>query len=96
MFFSVHGTWVSGKKIEAGVQVKLNEGDTLRLGGSTRVYRLHWVPLSHAYDMKNPFVPPLDELEPVEQRAEQIPMHQVSLKILICILDNMAVGWTVL
>ncbi|CDP19317.1 unnamed protein product [Coffea canephora] len=73
---SVHGTWVSGKKIEAGVQVKLNEGDTLRLGGSTRVYRLHWVPLSHAYDMKNPFVPPLDELEPVEQRAEQKPMHQ--------------------
>lgn len=75
---------MSGKKIEAGVRVELNDGDTLQFGGSTRVYRLHWVPLSRAYDMKNPFVPPLDESELVEEKAEQTHLHQVTLKILIC------------
>lgn len=65
--FLVHGTWVSGKKIEAGVRVEMNEGDTMQLGGSSRVYRLHWVPLSHVYDMDNPFVSPLDVSRPVEE-----------------------------
>ncbi|KAL3503950.1 hypothetical protein ACH5RR_033791 [Cinchona calisaya] len=73
---SVHGTWVSGKKIEPGIRVKLLEGDTLRLGGSSRVYRLHWVPLSRAFDMKNPFVPPLDESVPVEESAEETHPHE--------------------
>ncbi|KAE9457517.1 hypothetical protein C3L33_10577, partial [Rhododendron williamsianum] len=64
---SVHGTWVSGKKIEAGVRVEMNEGDTMQLGGSSRVYRLHWVPLSRAYDMENPFMSPLDVSGPMEE-----------------------------
>ncbi|XP_057973310.1 FHA domain-containing protein PS1 [Malania oleifera] len=54
---SVHGTWVSDKKIEAGVLVDLSEGDTMRLGSSSRVYKLHWLPVSRAYDLENPFVP---------------------------------------
>ncbi|KAJ6693597.1 hypothetical protein OIU85_004380 [Salix viminalis] len=33
---SVHGTWISGKKIEPGLRVELNEGDTIKVGGSTR------------------------------------------------------------
>ncbi|OWM67481.1 hypothetical protein CDL15_Pgr028344 [Punica granatum] len=49
---SVHGTWVSDKKIEPGERVELIEGDFLRVGGSTRVYRLHWVPVSQAYDLE--------------------------------------------
>ncbi|KAL5843564.1 hypothetical protein ACOSQ3_009552 [Xanthoceras sorbifolium] len=57
---SVHGTWVSEKKLEPRVPVELNEGDTIRMGGSTRMYRLHWVPLSEAYDMETPFISPLD------------------------------------
>ncbi|XP_021895984.1 FHA domain-containing protein PS1 isoform X2 [Carica papaya] len=57
---SVHGTWVSEKRIEPGVRVELKEGDTLRVGGSTRVYRLHWIPLVRAYDIENPFVPEMD------------------------------------
>ncbi|KAL6962040.1 hypothetical protein U1Q18_036995 [Sarracenia purpurea var. burkii] len=57
---SIHGTWVLGKKIEPGVRVELNEGDTMQLGGSSRVYKLHWVPLSRAYDSENPFVSPSD------------------------------------
>ncbi|KAK4859415.1 hypothetical protein QYF36_005019 [Acer negundo] len=57
---SVHGTWVSEKKLEPRVPVELNEGDTIRVGGSTRMYKLHWVPLSQAYDMENPFVSRLD------------------------------------
>ncbi|XP_076895311.1 uncharacterized protein LOC143547891 [Bidens hawaiensis] len=54
---SVHGTWVSGRKIKPQVHVKLKEGDTMRLGGSSRVYELHWVPRSQAYDADEQFVP---------------------------------------
>lgn len=54
----VHGTWVSGKRIEPGVSVKLKEGDTVKMGGSSRVYELHWVPLNQAFDVNDPFVPP--------------------------------------
>ncbi|KVI06556.1 Forkhead-associated (FHA) domain-containing protein [Cynara cardunculus var. scolymus] len=54
---SVHGTWVSGKRIESGVPVKLKDGDTVRMGGSSRIYELHWVPLSQAYDVDDPFIP---------------------------------------
>ncbi|XP_055833730.1 FHA domain-containing protein PS1-like isoform X2 [Solanum dulcamara] len=68
---SVHGTWISGKKIESGVKVKLKEGDRMQLGGSSRVYRLHWVPISHAYDLENPFVPTLGESEPEESTEEE-------------------------
>ncbi|XP_016457121.2 FHA domain-containing protein PS1-like [Nicotiana tabacum] len=60
---SVHGTWISGKKIESGAQVELKEGDRMQLGGSSRVYRLHWVPISRAYDTENPFVPENKEEE---------------------------------
>lgn len=71
---SVHGTWVSEKKIEPGVPVEMNEDDTLKIGGSTRVYRLHWVPFSQAYDMNNPFVSPMDleeiENQDIEERNE--------------------------
>ncbi|PIN10905.1 hypothetical protein CDL12_16507 [Handroanthus impetiginosus] len=63
---SVHGTWISGKRIEPGVTMELNEGDTLHLGASSRLYRLHWVPLSRAYDVDNPFVPQLDDADPAE------------------------------
>ncbi|CAI9114709.1 OLC1v1015490C2 [Oldenlandia corymbosa var. corymbosa] len=71
----VHGTWVSGKKVEPGVRVELHEGDTLQLGGSTRVYRLHWMPLSLAYDMKNPFVPTLEASEAVHVSKDEAQPH---------------------
>ncbi|CAH9083701.1 unnamed protein product [Cuscuta epithymum] len=56
---SVHGTWIGGKRIESGVRINLKEGDTMQLGGSSRVYRLHWAPSSQAYDLDNPFLPPI-------------------------------------
>ncbi|KAI3789677.1 hypothetical protein L2E82_02479 [Cichorium intybus] len=31
---AVHGTWVSGKRIQPGVPVKLKKGDTVKMGGS--------------------------------------------------------------
>ncbi|KAF5735401.1 hypothetical protein HS088_TW15G00903 [Tripterygium wilfordii] len=73
---SVHGTWISGMRIDPGVLVQLREGDTIRVGGSTRVYRLHWVPLYRAYDMENPFMSPLDmsltgEKEEEEEEEEE-------------------------
>ncbi|XP_059454031.1 FHA domain-containing protein PS1 isoform X2 [Corylus avellana] len=68
---SVHGTWVSGKKAEPGMPVELKEGDTVRVGGSSRVYRLHWVPLSCAYDLENPFVPPTLDVCMMEKKEEE-------------------------
>ncbi|GAA0170315.1 hypothetical protein LIER_24607 [Lithospermum erythrorhizon] len=71
---SVHGTWVCGNKIKPNVRVYLNEGDTLRLGGSSRIYRLHWVPMSIANDLEQPFVPPMDLsdlLDDMELEEEQ-------------------------
>ncbi|XP_017244092.2 FHA domain-containing protein PS1 [Daucus carota subsp. sativus] len=64
---SVHGTWVSGKKVEPGVKVDLNEGDIVQLGGSSRRYILHWVPVSRAYNLDVPFVPPMDVLMSVKE-----------------------------
>ncbi|XP_019180661.1 PREDICTED: FHA domain-containing protein PS1 isoform X2 [Ipomoea nil] len=64
---SVHGTWIAGKRIEPGVRVKLQEGDTMQLGGSSRVYRLHWIPSSRAYDLEIPFLPTIMESEPVKE-----------------------------
>ncbi|KAK3024820.1 hypothetical protein RJ639_042825 [Escallonia herrerae] len=68
---SVHGTWVSGEKIKPGVRVEMREGDTVKLGGSTRVYRLDWIPLSRAYDLENPFVPLLDGSGSVNETEEE-------------------------
>jgi hypothetical protein len=34
---------VSGRRIQPGVHVALKEGDTVRIGCSSRVYELHWV-----------------------------------------------------
>ncbi|KAJ4875495.1 FHA domain-containing protein PS1 [Raphanus sativus] len=56
---SVHGTWVADQKVEADACVEVKEGDVIRIGGSTRIYRLHWIPLSRAYDTDNPFVSPM-------------------------------------
>lgn len=58
----MHGTWVSEKKIEPWDRVELHEGDSLRIGGSSRVYRLHWIPLSQAYDVETSYVSKCDEL----------------------------------
>ncbi|KDP30292.1 hypothetical protein JCGZ_17162 [Jatropha curcas] len=79
---SVHGTWVSEKKIEPGFRVELNEGDTIRVGGSTRVYRLHWVPLSSAYDTENTFVSTSDVAmieEKEDENAEKLSQNEYLL-----------------
>ncbi|XP_043705922.1 FHA domain-containing protein PS1 isoform X3 [Telopea speciosissima] len=67
---SAHGTWISGEKIEPQVLVELNEGDTLRLGASTRIYRLHWMLLSQAFNVETPFISPSDAL-PYEEEEEE-------------------------
>ncbi|KAI3951500.1 hypothetical protein MKX01_018616 [Papaver californicum] len=71
---SAHGTWISDQKIEPQVRVDLNEGDTLRLGASTRVYRLHWVPLTfdleNSPNFENPFS--IQEKEGVEEGRDDM------------------------
>ncbi|KAH0749239.1 hypothetical protein KY290_028471 [Solanum tuberosum] len=68
---SVHGSWISGNKIEPGVRVELKEGDKMKLGGSRREYMLHWIPIGRAYDLENPFVAPLGEAEPFKEMDEK-------------------------
>ncbi|KAG5376033.1 hypothetical protein IGI04_040629 [Brassica rapa subsp. trilocularis] len=75
---SVHGTWVADQKVEPDACVEVKEGDVIRIGGSTRIYRLHWIPLSRAYDSDNPFVPPSIPMEQDEElEAENLVVaHQ--------------------
>ncbi|KAH1151600.1 hypothetical protein GYH30_045211 [Glycine max] len=77
---SVHGTWVSGRRIEPMVSVEMKEGETLRVGVSSRVYRLHWIPVSRAYDLENPFVAQLDSVaeEEEEEKEEEEEMQNLS------------------
>ncbi|KAK9079955.1 hypothetical protein SSX86_001630 [Deinandra increscens subsp. villosa] len=72
----VHGTWVSGRRIEPGVHMVLKEGDTVKIGGSSRVYELHWVPLTQAYDGQ--FVPTFATIkEGKEEETHQDEKHDV-------------------
>ncbi|XP_047961907.1 FHA domain-containing protein PS1-like [Salvia hispanica] len=67
---SIHGTCISGKRIEPGVTMELVPGDTLKLGESSRLYRLDWVPISFAYEVNDPFVPQLDALDIVDEDTQ--------------------------
>lgn len=75
----MHGTWVADQKVEPDACVEVKEGDVIRIGGSTRIYRPHWIPLSRAYDSDNPFVPPSTPMEQDEElEAENLVVaHQV-------------------
>ncbi|KAL9245500.1 hypothetical protein vseg_019145 [Gypsophila vaccaria] len=75
---SVHGTWLSGERIEPNIRTKIKEGDSLRIGGSSRVYKLHWIPLSLAYDVSKPYVPPLDFMDQHEDEDE-IAKDEISI-----------------
>ncbi|KAL0351386.1 UNVERIFIED_CONTAM: FHA domain-containing protein PS1 [Sesamum calycinum] len=52
--------------------MKLNDSDTLRLGASSRLYRLNWVPLSSAYDLDKPFMPQLDAADTIEEDDDEV------------------------
>lgn len=78
--WSVHGTWVSEKKIQPRARVELKEGDIIRLGSSSRIYRLHWVPLSQAYDLENPFVSASDVLMEEEKEDEIYQVRTINLE----------------
>lgn len=66
----MHGTWVADLKVEPYACVEVKENDVIRIGGSTRIYRLHWIPLSRAYDIDNPFVSHLDASTVTEKEEE--------------------------
>lgn len=94
---AVHGTWVSGRRIEPMVSVEMKEGETLRIGVSSRLYRLHWIPISRAYDLENPFVAQLDsvaeeeeeEKEEEEEMQVRIRFHSLCLRRLFLILFSL-------
>uniref|UniRef100_A0A0D9XPI9 FHA domain-containing protein n=1 Tax=Leersia perrieri TaxID=77586 RepID=A0A0D9XPI9_9ORYZ len=73
---SVHGTWVSGQRIPPNTPVELAAGDILRLGGSKREYRLHWLSLREAFDMED-LLPPLLEEDKEEPRTCQEAIKQL-------------------
>lgn len=43
---SVHGTWVCGERATPQVPLTLGQNDTFKLGASSRVYTVQWVPFS--------------------------------------------------
>ena len=49
--------------------MELVRGDTLKLGESSRLYKLDWVPISYAYEVNGLFAPQLDELDTVDEEA---------------------------
>lgn len=53
---TVHGTWVSGRRLELGVSVELKGGGSFRLGASSRVYLLRFVSQFDANALKVPFL----------------------------------------
>lgn len=63
--------------------MELNEGDTIRVGSSTRRYRLHWVPLSQAYDMDTTFVSPLNSGLVQESETNEVRIWNASADLLI-------------
>ncbi|XP_021316557.1 FHA domain-containing protein PS1 [Sorghum bicolor] len=85
---SVHGTWVSGRRIPPNTPVDLATGDTLRLGASKREYRLLWLSLREAFEMDDlmymPSLPEEDkeEREPhayKEPNSQLVPGHRDSV-----------------
>ncbi|KAG5384290.1 hypothetical protein IGI04_035760 [Brassica rapa subsp. trilocularis] len=69
---SVHGTWVTDQKVEPDACVEVKEGDVIRIGGSTRIYSLHWIPLSRAYDIDvSPLHASTQNLEVAHQHQSQ-------------------------
>uniref|UniRef100_J3N6D2 FHA domain-containing protein n=2 Tax=Oryza brachyantha TaxID=4533 RepID=J3N6D2_ORYBR len=81
---SVHGTWVSGRRIPPNTPVELTAGDILRLGGSKREYRLHWLSLQEAFDMED-LLPPLLEDDKEElrtcQETSQVVYEQIDFPV---------------
>ncbi|KAF4356646.1 hypothetical protein CsatB_007574 [Cannabis sativa] len=78
---SVHGTWVAEKKIDPCVRVELKEGDSLRIGGSSRVYRLYWIPFSQAYDLETTHVSVPDVPNPQEEIEMGLDRDENSMMI---------------
>ncbi|CAD6257960.1 unnamed protein product [Miscanthus lutarioriparius] len=82
---SVHGTWVSGRRIPPNTPVDLATGDTLRLGASKREYRLLWLSLREAFEMDDllymPSLPEEDKEEPhaKEPSSQLVPGHRDSV-----------------
>ncbi|KAL9683840.1 hypothetical protein QQ045_021267 [Rhodiola kirilowii] len=86
---SVHGTWVFGKRIKPRDSVELKEGDELRMGGSSRVYKLHWVSACQAYDLDHPFFPASDVImcEDIEKQEEEAEFQVRSFLDIVFILE---------
>lgn len=83
---TVHGTWVSDKKLKPWDRVKLKEGDTLRIGGSSRVYRLHWIPMSQAYNSASDV--PMEEEKEHESAGTEDENSMDVYKVRIPCLSN--------
>ena len=43
-YHTVHGTWVNGTSVPPMKVVKVKEGDSIKLGASSRTYVLQWLP----------------------------------------------------
>lgn len=66
------------QKIEPQVPVEIKDGDTLRLGASTRMYRLQWVSFSRVFEIENP----INSVAPIPEEKEEA--YQVKKSSVLC------------
>lgn len=55
--------------------MELREGDSLRIGGSSRIYKLHWIPLSQAYDLESHYYVSASDAPLTEEKEEEVSME---------------------
>lgn len=91
----MHGTWVSGTKIEPNIPIDIKQGDILRLGTSAREYRFQWLSLNEAYEMENPLPPLIEEKEETHQvRQIILEFPKVSSQFLKDTSLHACLSWT--
>ncbi|CDY59051.1 BnaC07g48210D [Brassica napus] len=72
---SRHGTWVRDHKVEPDACVEVKEGDVIRIGCSTRQYRLNWIPVSLAYAKDNLLLDRIIEAHNQKSQTDDIDGH---------------------
>ncbi|CAA7400320.1 unnamed protein product [Spirodela intermedia] len=78
---SVHGTWISGNRLQPQVAMDLAEGDTMRIGASSRIYELHWIPQRTAFELDNHLVA-LPEARSLNHQARYSVVNELSCVLL--------------
>lgn len=91
-----HGTWVRDHKVEPDTYVEVKEGDVIRIGCSTRQYRLNWIPVSLAYAKDNLLLDRMIKAhnQKVSTSLSLSSLHSTYLLSLLNAFTAVTNGWT--